>query len=297
MTQEIDNFITQLKTRVELIGNDLDSSKSDSINDIRDSEISIYNKYIELLSKEKFDELFDDFEELEELMEDLGIPYSDRYKILEHIDSTNFNTKSYGVSVINLNSKLVLYNNLYLNNKALVEEIDNRLANVNIDLDMIPNIAKKLSNENNYEEVHNIVVTLILNELFKRLIESIDKDDMKNVHELELTINDTLKHAENFDESIINPTRNIILNYEDLLNEEINKGNDINTYMNISLDDLEKTYNSHEKAMSLKILPLVKSMKETLENMKEADKTSDEYIEYMKLLMNLNEAYREIKES
>ena len=297
MTQEIDNFITQLKTRVELIGNDLDSSKSDSINDIRDSEISIYNKYIELLSKEKFDELFDDFEELEELMEDLGIPYSDRYKILEHIDSTNFNTKSYGVSVINLNSKLVLYNNIYLNNKALVEEIDNRLANVNIDLDMIPNIAKKLSNENNYEEVHNIVVTLILNELFKRLIESIDKDDMKNVHELELTINDTLKHAENFDESIINPTQNIILNYEDLLNEEINKGNDINTYMNISLDDLEKTYNSHEKAMSLKILPLVKSMKETLENMKEADKTSEEYIEYMKLLMNLNEAYREIKES
>ena len=67
--------------------------------------------------------------------------------------------------------------------------------------------------------------------------------------------------------------------------------------MNISLDDLEKTYNSHERAMDLKILPIVKSMRETLDNMRSIDKTSDEYIDYMKLLMNLNEAYKEIKES
>ena len=294
---------SSLRTDKELLNDYLNKYINDNkelkgnLDDIRSNEIELYKKYINILTSSKFDELFNDFDELDELFNDLGIQPADKWQILKHIDYANFNTKEYGLFAININSKLIQFNNIYLTNKPLVEEIDNKLTNMNIDLGMIPNLVKRFSKNGNDEEVHNIIVTLILNELYKRLIDYINKEEMDKVHEVELTIKEALKYANNFEESIVSPTEEIVLSYDKLLSEELNKGNDIKSYMSISIEDLEKTYESHDKAVNLKLLPIVNSMKETLSSMKETDETSEEYTDYLKLLMNLNEAYNEIKES
>ena len=52
----------------------------------------------------------------------------------------------------------------------------------------------------------------------------------------------------------------------------------------------------NDKALTLKRLPIIKSIKETLDNMSNCDRTSEDYINYIKLLSSLNETYKEIKE-
>ena len=54
--------------------------------------------------------------------------------------------------------------------------------------------------------------------------------------------------------------------------------------------------NDNDKALTLKRLPIIKSIKETLDNMSNCDRTSEDYINYIKLLSSLNETYKEIKE-
>jgi hypothetical protein len=255
----------------------------------RDNEVARYNKYIDLLSKDTLDEAFGDYDELENLMNELGVMISDKWKILAYINQKNVDINAAELELVNLNSKLVVYNNLYLDNESLNNDINNYINDINIDIDMIPNIAKKIAdNKYNVDKTRNALATIILNELYKQLKE----DNSESTH---LMINNTLQYLDLYDEQIINPCKSIVLKYEDILNEEINKGNNINDYMNISINDIENSTNDHDKAVTLKELPIIKRIKETLDNMSTIDPQSDEYISYIKLLGELKEAYSQIQ--
>ena len=264
--------------------------------EIRNKEIDLYQKYIDIFSSDKLDDIFGDFEELDGLLNDLCISTEDKWKILEFIDKLNIATKEYGIYAINLNSRLGIYNSIYLDNKELVDKVSKEISNINIDIDMIPNLASKLSSGNNYDEVYNIITVLVLNELYKQLRENIANKDKDKIEIVTDMIDNTLDYLNTIDDSIIKKCNDIVIEYEELLNEEINKGNDIKQYMNVSIEDLENTVSSHEKAIMLKELPIINSIKETINSLKE-EKTNEEYADSIKLLNNLFDAYEEIKES
>ena len=271
----------------------------DEFNEIRKTniafktqEINMYQKYIDLLSND-FTELFCDFDELNSLMSNVFTPVTDKWRIIAYINQQNIKLKEGSLLAININSKLSIYNKLYLSNADLKNYVDEYIKNKNIDIDMIPGISSKLANDTySRDDIRNTLSTIILNELYKDLLNNIDTDNKDNIVEM---INNTLNYLDNYEENIINPSMSVILKYEDILNQEINSGHNINDYINITLEDLEKNY-SHDQAVVLKELPVVKRIKETMDNIENTETTSDEYVEYLKLLSSLNKAYQELKE-
>ena len=271
----------------------------DEFNEIRKTniafktqEINMYQKYIDLLSND-FTELFCDFDELNSLMSNVFTPVTDKWRIIAYINQQNIKLKEGSLLAININSKLSIYNKLYLSNPDLKNYVDEYIKNKNIDIDMIPGISSKLANDTySRDDIRNTLSTIILNELYKDLLNNIDTDNKDNIVEM---INNTLNYLDNYEEIIINPSMSVILKYEDILNQEINSGHNINDYINITLEDLEKNY-SHDQAVVLKELPVVKRIKETMDNIENTETTSDEYVEYLKLLSSLNKAYQELKE-
>ena len=255
-----------------------------------ESSVNKYSKYIDILNGNDR-ELFIDFDELNEIMSELGTPIPDKWKIISYINECNINNNKDMITLLNLNSKLNTYNKLYLDNKDLNNYIEESIKDLNIDIDMIPSLSKKIAN-NTYDEnkVKNAMSTIILNKLYNELSESTDDKQKDNLQEM---INDTLNYIDDYEDKIVNPIKDIIINYEDLLNEEINKGNDINTYLDISVDDLEKLVGDRDKALALKKLPLIKSMKDTINSIDECDKSSDDLINYLNLLNDLNKLYTE----
>ncbi|MBR6073573.1 MAG: hypothetical protein IKP76_04560 [Bacilli bacterium] len=274
INQFIDDFNTAKKTHITTT----------------ESSVNKYRKYIDILNGNDR-ELFIDFDELNEIMSELGTPIPDKWKIISYINECNINNNKDMITLLNLNSKLNTYNKLYLDNKDLNNYIEESIKDLNIDIDMIPSLSKKIAN-NTYDEnkVKNAMSTIILNKLYNELSESTDDKQKDNLQEM---INDTLNYIDDYEDKIVNPIKDIIINYEDLLNEEINKGNDINTYLDISVDDLEKLVGDRDKALALKKLPLIKSMKDTINSIDECDKSSDDLINYLNLLNDLNKLYTE----
>ena len=290
---ENDSVLTNYEVLDELVKNYIEeyNTVKDTHEENSASETNIYKKYIKLLSEDNT-ELFTDYEELDDLMSELGVSVSDKWKIIAYLDNKNIKNNLNSIFTINLNSKLIVLNKLYLSDEDMKNDINEYVKDKNIDIDMIPELANRIAESKyNKDEVKNALATIILNELFQQLLED---GDYSIIEEM---VNNTFKYIDNYEDSVIAPCQNIIVEYEDLLNEEINKGNDINTYMNISIDDIDNLVNDRAKAVTLKRLPIIKSIKETLDNMKECDRSSDEYIDYIRLLSNLNEAYKEIKES
>ena len=271
----------------------------DEFNEIRKTniafktqEINMYQKYIDLLSND-FTELFCDFDELNSLMSNVFTPVTDKWRIIAYINQQNIKLKEGSLLAININSKLSIYNKLYLSNADLKNYVDEYIKNKNIDIDMIPGISSKLANDTySRDDIRNTLSTIILNELYKDLLNNIDTDNKDNIVEM---INNTLNYIDNYEENIINPSMSVILKYEDILNQEINSGHNINDSLTITMEDLEKNY-SHDQAVVLKELPVVKRIKETMDNIENTETTSDEYVEYLKLLSSLNKAYQELKE-
>ena len=283
--EEIDNII---KEYIDSFNKARSGNMSTS-----ESITNTYNKYINLLTDTTIDINDIDYDELDELMSEAGLSIPDKWKIIAYLNNKCIKLNENKILALNLNTKLFLYNKLYLDNKDLTEYINNSIQNMNIDIDMIPSLAKKIAGESyDVNKVKNALSTIILNELYKQLTESNDKETLENLQEM---VENALYYIDNYDDKVINPIKNIVLDYDDILTEEINKGHDINTYMDISIDDIEKLVSDHDKAITLKKLPIIKSMKDTLNSIEECDKTSDEYINYLNLLSDLNEAYQGIK--
>ena len=256
-----------------------------------ESSTNKYNKYIDLLTSDKEGFLFIDYDDLDEVMSEVGLAIPDKWKIISYINNKNINNNKNKINILNLNSKELTFNKLYLDNQDLNTYINDNIKDINIDIDMIPSLSKKLVN-NSYDEVtiKNAMGTIILNELYKELNEIEDEEQIDNLNEM---VKDTLNYIDNYEDKIVNPLKDIVVEYEDLLNEEINKGNDINTYVDISVDDLEKLVGDHDKALALKKLPIIKSIKDTINNIDECDKSSDDFIKYLNLLKDLNKVLQE----
>ena len=280
LTNEIKDYIDECTT-----------VKETHINNNKET-INKYNKYIDLFTNGTT-ELFDDFDELDEVMAEVGLFIADKWQLISYLDNLNIINNKNKIALLNLNIKLNTYNKLYLSNKELNTYIDDYIKELNIDIDMIPSISKKLANNTFSEDtIRNTLSTIILNELYKDLNKAEDEAQITNLQKM---VNNALLYIDNYEEKIIDPIKDIIIDYEELLNEEINKGNDINTYIDISLEDIEKLVGDHDKAINLKRLPLVKSMKDTLQSIDECDKSSDELINYLNLLGDLNKLYTETK--
>ena len=263
-------------------------SHEDNLN----SSTSLYKKYVDLLSEDN-KELFVDYEELNNIMSDLGISIADKWQIIKYLDTKNIKNNESNILAINLNSKLIVLNNLYLSDDNLKEVINDYIKDKSIDISMIPGLTNKIANDTyDKDKVRNALGTLILNELYQQLLES--QEDNYDI--LQKMVNETLSYIDSYEDMIIAPSKEIVINYDEILNEEINKGNDLETYIDISLDDINALVNDKDKALTLKRLPIIKSIKDTLDNMNNCDRTSEDYINYIKLLSNLNEAYKEIKE-
>ncbi len=271
----IDNFIK-----------DFDNRRKTHIAN-KENEIAMYEKYIDLLTNNS-NSLFGDYKELNTLMNNLGILPSDKWKIISYIDDKNIELKANELELINLKNKLSIYNTLYLDNAELNHEINKTVKDMDIDIDMIPSLSKKIAgNKYNINKTRNALTTVILNELYIGLKNNPDNTVIQEV------IVGAFDYLDSYEIAIINPSKDIVVKYEDLLEEEINKGN-INDYMNISLEDIEKLVNNHDKALKLKKLPIIKRIKDTLNSMNEINEESTEYISYLKLLMDLDEAYKEL---
>ena len=178
-----------------------------------------------------------------------------------------------------------------MNNEDLNKTILKNIKDISIDIDMIPSLAKKITTgKMDITKVQNALATIILNELYQQLLETKDEDSIKNLQEM---VELTMQYIDSYEDKIIKPAEEVIVLYEDLLNEQLEQGKDINEYVDVAIEDIDE---DRTKAINLKALPIIKSIKETLNNLYKCDKASDEYIEYLNLLTSLNNAYKEVKE-
>lgn len=266
---------------------------------MREDKIKLYDKYLDLTKKDHLDIVFNDFDELSDLLSKLSIPISDRINIINYFNNMNLNIKPYGIESININNKINKLSKIYLTDNKVNKIIKEYLKDNDIDIDLIPSISRKISDKYNidYNKVINILSLYIIINLYNLynkyvLDDSIDLED--NVLEM---IKQVFSYIDDDSMRIINKAKDILVSDQELYNDELNKGNDIMKYVDIPLSDLENNGISKSNAIKLKELPLTKTISDTLDKIDMLDRHSDDYNKSCKLLNSLIGAYNEMEKS
>src|SRR5574344_353754 len=280
----IDNYINEFKVI------------SESQKDLKKEKIELYHKYIDLLSCDSFNKPFSDFEELNKLMSSIALSSEDRWNILKYIDECNIKTNKFGVNNINVINHIAYNNGQYLNNKELVDLVKNETKDMDVDIDLIPSISKSIAQRSGYKsrDVVNVLGSLVCNTLYDEYLKDVKDNDEEKINNVISMIKETLKYIDDKYATTVEKAKEIVINSNDIYKDEIKKGNDVMKYMDISIQDIELDNISHEKAVALKSLPVVKTISETLDKMSLLDKSSKAYNSYCKLLNNLEDAYQDI---
>lgn len=301
----IDYMMNRLDEYYESIANIINKYITDFISigtnqaQMFNEKIGLYQKYIDLFEQKKFDEPFDEINELSRIMSEVGLPDEDKWKILAYIAEKNNDTIE--DTDVNLGSRI---NNelekleTYLSDEEVSKIIKARLETEEVDIDTIPTIANSLKDLTGLplEIMTNIVSALIADNLFHQFEISGNKEDKEELKEI---INTVLSYVTDVLDPAIYAAEKIKCEKLEFYYNSINNGIDeamIKEYMELPLSEIEGANISREYAIDLKELSVLKAIFETLETVSSTDLDTPEYQKIVNVLKKLNEQYRILEE-
>ncbi len=272
---------------------------------VQDRKVAEYRYYIELFSLETFEELFteEDIEKLLKLMSNLAIPVGDRQHILQYIALQNLNVPKKGnpslsEEHLNVMSRVNNLHNLYvIGHSKEKEEIERELGNNEIDIDLIPTLAKDIARKKDLDEnlVCGILISMVSSSLLNAYEKSLDNQMPDEVvYSYKTKLEDVLSLEDNKEFSELSSARKIIADTHDFYTSQTTGGVNVGDYLDMLLTEIESTGVDRETAIDLKTLPLIKSISETLDRIDKLDKHSEEYSLCRGMLYELTQAYQNL---
>ena len=268
-------------------------SQSEMINE----KISLYQKYITLFEVENLSESFgpEELDEIIKIMSEVGLSDQDKWRILEIIAIAN--TKSIEEVDINLSIRIEReYENIekYLEDEQVRNVLAKKFAEEEIDIDTIPTISAMLAKELNmdFDIVTNIVVVSLASKKLDEL-NRIDKEEYQK--EYIAIINDILEFIVPMHKACVYDARSIKETTLEFYYNSLQNGISdemIDYYLETPLTLIEEGNVSHERAIELKELSVLKPMYETLSTVEHLDKTNPEYEKATSILTKLVEQYQ-----
>lgn len=269
---------------------DIGSSQNAMINE----KISLYQKYITLLEQEKFNEPFEELDELLKTMSEVGLPDQDKWSILKFIGSANIKT----INEVDFNLSLRIEREYqliknYLEDEEIKNILSKKFAEEEIDIDTIPTMALELAKilEIDSNIVNNIIVVSLASNMLDKL-NKVDKEEYQE--EYRIIINDILEFLVPIHKECVYKARKIKEETEEFYNHSLESGIDdemIYSYLETPLSLIEGENISHERAVELKELSVLKPLYETLATVEYLDKSSPEYEKATNVLSKLVEQY------
>lgn len=271
--------------------NRIDSNQTEMINE----KISLYQKYITLFETENLSQPFEELNEIAKIMSEVGLPDQDKWRILEYIAIVN--TQTIDEVDINLSIRIEReYEKIkdYLEDENIKSLLARKFANEEIDIDTIPTIASDLANslEIDPDIVNNIVVVSLASNMLDKL-NKVDKEEYQS--EYIAIINDILEFIVVLHKPCVYEARKIKANTQEFYYNSIENGIDeemINSYLETPISLIETDNISHEHAIELKELSVLKPLYETLITVESLDKSSPEYDKATSILSKLVEQYQ-----
>lgn len=265
-------------------------------------KIDKYKKYIEIFSKEEITTLFDekDYEELRFLMSECSLELKDKINILKYVNLQNIAYKGKEkIEDFNFKSHIYYLINEYLKDDRYVAIVRKNMPVIDYaTLVSIPEEGKRISAANNLDKAKtiNTLVSIAISSLYEKYqyyLECNKKDETSTI-ELE-SIKKAIKMLEGFfvdkEKVTMNFAVNLIVENEELLAKY---GDNAEIYLDKTIRELIDNGFTPNEAVQLTLVPLLKSIKETvdvLSNMKDYEK-KDERLTY---LVELIEMYNETK--
>ena len=272
---------------------------NDAQNDTFEKKTEEYQKYIEIFESEDYDSLFEDFDSLFKLMNNLAISSEDKWQILKFIADKNLAYEKEEIVDINLAKKVYdIVSKYLLVENNLVSIVKKELSKDDMDIDLIPHIASEIAKGKslNTQTVKNCICALVPNSLFDYYKRAIDSDEDKEVvSSIRLMIEDVLKFYVKEENEVIKEARLIVENNEEFYNSyKENNKDDLTKFIDLSISEIESDEISHDMAVDLKTLPIIKTISETLDKIDRLFDESDDYELCCEILAELITAYKNL---
>lgn len=264
------------------------------------NKIEKYKRYIELLTKNEFTQLVDadDFNNLKFLMSECSLEPIDKANILKYINLKNISYTLKGnkeVEEFDFKSHVYYLVNEYLKDDEYVNIVRRNMPYLDYEtLVYLKDEGKKIAESNNLDQAKtiNTLVAIAINSLYLRYEQFIENDE--GTIEIE-SLKDAIKMLEGFfvdsEKVTIELATSLIVENEEVLNKYIDRADE---FINKTVRELVDNGFSPDEAVNLKLVPILKGIKETLDcisNMSEyANKK--ERLSYLAELMDM---YNETK--
>lgn len=240
------------------------------------SKIEEYQKYIDLVTTDNFNEKFENQDELIHVMNSIGLEDEDKWRILEYVAQKNcqYTNNEEEANIISKCNDII---SKYIPDEPtdVHRKIAKYISDNGLDIDLIPTVAEKIALENNQNkyDIQNCLVSIVLSTLCDEYMETSD-----NREELLLNIKDVLRFVIPVTNEIIMTSKEILESSAEFMSNCIDSGNtDYSHYQNTTITELEREYNSREIAIDLKKLPILRTISETLDHIEKCVIDSEEY--------------------
>lgn len=275
----------------------------ESINSTQKQSISskkeLYSRYIEYFNQEEQTELFTNFDELYNLLTSLALPKSDIWHIQEYIANQNINAKEFAVIDFSLSKKIQSITDRYLtSNEELVKQISYDLQG-DTDIECIPILSEELSKKYkiDVEQIQNIVVSLLISSLYdkyKNILISVGGITSESQEVMNL-IKETMSYYIDEYTATLTNARNLISETSEFYEHSIQEQqDDIMLLVEVTINDLVNQGYLEETAIDLKTLPLIKKIRETVNNLSSKSMLDDDYELGCSIVYDLLAAYENI---
>lgn len=273
--------------------------------ELQSTKVTEYRHLIEIFTQESFSKLFDeeDIEKLLKLMANFAIPVNDRHHILRYIAMQNLKVPVlendlFDEEYVNLLHQVTSVSDRHLiANSTEKEIIKKELENMEIDIDLIPSIAKEISDLHGlkYNLTKNIMTALILNSLFNSYTHAIEADEPEEyIASFKSKIEDVLNIELIEDNRIIDEARAILAEKQEFYKNSIEMDEDVDQYVDLLISQIERMGYDYETAVDYKSLPLIRSMSQTLDRLDKLDRENPDYNVCVDMLNQLIEKYHEL---
>lgn len=264
---------------------------SNNQNDIQNSKVAEYQRYIEILKSESLEDPTEEIENITKLMETIAFPQEDCWKVQMHLAKLNLTTIE-DKQLTDMKNKVEMIRNEYLDkNFDLAQIILNEIKSKDLDVDLIPTYALELSEKLNANRIliQNIIVAIMANNILYTYIttdtnsETLDSIFQTVVEKLVSPLDAAIETTE----EILSDNKALIASAIELSDEEIKR------FIDLTIDELTSEGATLEEAIDYKMLPILKAMAESVDKLKTLSDTDEDYSECLATLEDLIKMYQE----
>lgn len=296
------DFINQVKNKIVEYAINFNERNKNQVNAFSE-KLELYNKYVNLFETKKFDEIFQDLEELDKVMGECALDIEERWKIKEYIAIMNSEITNMDV---NLNKRVNDCLDKYIiEGDQIVELVEQEVKNLEVDIDTLPTLASSIASLHGLDEklVLNILSTMVASNLFNQdYLDVIDNpaSTKEDAQVFVSWINQVLDNITNIEETldaeeIIQESTKIIKEFSEFYINTIEFAeDDLSIYIDKTISEIEEEVGSREKAIDLRATLLIRTISESFDTINKLEINSKEYKELLKVLKGLNNKFNDL---